>query len=134
MGRREQLAGLLARAGGLAAILDARARLRVPMLSILAYHHVCDPGDDYPFDPDTADAGEFRPRATDTQHHLPRSPMFPPARTTADEVHPEVARLRLAVHEQTRNRIQLIAEVDPNRSDLGVARSPDRRRSACPSG
>lgn len=55
MGRRDRIAQLLARSGGLGAILAARARLRVPVLSILTYHHVHDPGDDYPFDPDVAD-------------------------------------------------------------------------------
>jgi peptidoglycan/xylan/chitin deacetylase (PgdA/CDA1 family) len=62
MGRREQLASLLGRAGGTAAILAARARLRLPVLSILTYHHVCDPAPDYRFDPDTADVtpAQFR--------------------------------------------------------------------------
>ncbi|HVK72873.1 MAG TPA: polysaccharide deacetylase family protein [Kofleriaceae bacterium] len=62
MGRREQVATLLARAGGPATILHVRARLRVPVLSILTYHHVCDPGRDYGFDPDTADVtpAQFR--------------------------------------------------------------------------
>ena len=55
MGRREQLATLLQRAGGPATILHVRGRLKVPVLTVLTYHHVCDPGPDYPFDPDTAD-------------------------------------------------------------------------------
>lgn len=55
MGRREQLVSLLGRTGGLAAVLAARARLRLPVLSILTYHHVCDPDPDYRFDPETAD-------------------------------------------------------------------------------
>ena len=55
MGVREQLAGLLGKTGGSAAILAARARLRLPVLSILTYHHVADPGPDYRFDPDVAD-------------------------------------------------------------------------------
>lgn len=55
MGRRDLLASLLARARGLDAIMAARARLRVPVLSILTYHHVCDPRADYRFDPDVAD-------------------------------------------------------------------------------
>lgn len=62
MGRREQLVSLLGRTGGLSAILAARARLRLPILSILTYHHVCDPARDYRFDPDTADVApeQFR--------------------------------------------------------------------------
>jgi peptidoglycan/xylan/chitin deacetylase (PgdA/CDA1 family) len=62
MGRREQLVGLLRRSGGLSAVLSARARLRLPVLSILTYHHVCDPGADYRFDPETADVtpAQFR--------------------------------------------------------------------------
>jgi hypothetical protein len=62
MGRREQLASLLARARGLDAILAARSKLRVPVLSILTYHHVHDPVADYRFDPDVADVGpaQFR--------------------------------------------------------------------------
>jgi peptidoglycan/xylan/chitin deacetylase (PgdA/CDA1 family) len=62
MGRREQLVGLLRRSGGLAAVLAARARLRLPVLSILTYHHVHDPGPDYRFDPETADVtpAQFR--------------------------------------------------------------------------
>jgi peptidoglycan/xylan/chitin deacetylase (PgdA/CDA1 family) len=55
MGRRDQLASLLARARGLDAVMAARARLRVPVLSILTYHHVCDPRPDYRFAPDVAD-------------------------------------------------------------------------------
>lgn len=62
MGRREQFATFLARSGGLGGIMKARARLRVPMVSILTYHHVCDPVADYEFDPDTADVtpAQFR--------------------------------------------------------------------------
>jgi peptidoglycan/xylan/chitin deacetylase (PgdA/CDA1 family) len=55
MGRREQLATLLARAGGPATILHVRSPLRIPLLSVLTYHHVCEPSGDYAFDPDTAD-------------------------------------------------------------------------------
>jgi peptidoglycan/xylan/chitin deacetylase (PgdA/CDA1 family) len=55
MGHRERLGTFLARTGGLGAILKARARLRLPVVSILTYHHICDPVADYPFDPDTAD-------------------------------------------------------------------------------
>src|SRR5205085_352873 len=42
VGTRERLAKLLGKAGGTAAILRARARLRLPVLSILTYHHVCE--------------------------------------------------------------------------------------------
>ena len=56
MGRREQLATLLARAGGPATILHVRGRLRIPVLSVLTYHHVCEPSRDYGYDPDTARA------------------------------------------------------------------------------
>lgn len=72
MGRREQIATLLDRAGGLDAILAARARLRLPVLSILTYHHVCDPEPAYRFDPDVADVGpaQFRRQMTLVKKHF----------------------------------------------------------------
>lgn len=72
MGRREQLATLLGRARGLDAILAARARLRVPVLSILTYHHVCDPRADYRFDPDVADVtpDQFRRQMALVKKHF----------------------------------------------------------------
>lgn len=72
MGRRDQLATLLARAGGLDAVLAARARLRVPVLSILTYHHVCEPGPDYRFDPDVADVtpDQFRRQMELVKRHF----------------------------------------------------------------
>lgn len=72
MGRRDQLASLLARARGFDAILAARARLRVPVLSILTYHHVCDPAQDYRFDPDTADVtpDQFRRQMAIVARHF----------------------------------------------------------------
>jgi peptidoglycan/xylan/chitin deacetylase (PgdA/CDA1 family) len=53
---RERIARALQRAGLVAAALRLRARARVPYLTILTYHHVAAPPDDYPFDPDVADA------------------------------------------------------------------------------
>ncbi len=72
MGRREQLASLLARSGGSGAILAARARLRVPVLSILTYHHVAEPGPDYHFDPDVADVTpeQFRRQMALVRRHF----------------------------------------------------------------
>lgn len=72
MGRRDQLASLLARARGFDAILAARARLRVPVLSILTYHHVCEPAADYRFDPDVADVtpAQFRRQMTLVKRHF----------------------------------------------------------------
>lgn len=40
----------------LSAVLRARAALRVPVLTVLTYHHVDEPHPDSPFDPDVADA------------------------------------------------------------------------------
>jgi len=72
MGRRDQFATLLARAGGTGAILAARARLRLPLLSILTYHHVCEPGKDYRFDPDVADVTppQFRRQMALVKRHF----------------------------------------------------------------
>jgi peptidoglycan/xylan/chitin deacetylase (PgdA/CDA1 family) len=72
VGAREQLAKMLGKAGGTAAILRARARLRLPVLSILTYHHVCDPGRDYRFDPDTADVSpdQFRRQMALVKRHF----------------------------------------------------------------
>ncbi len=72
MERRQQLATLLARTGGTRAILAARARLRVPVLSILTYHHVCEPGPDYRFDPDVADVtpAQFRRQMELVKRHF----------------------------------------------------------------
>jgi peptidoglycan/xylan/chitin deacetylase (PgdA/CDA1 family) len=63
---------MLGRAGGTAAILRARARLRLPVLSILTYHHVCDPRADYHFDPDTADVtpDQFRRQMALVKKHF----------------------------------------------------------------
>lgn len=46
---------LLDRSRAFDAILQARARLRMPVLSVLCYHSVGDPGFDYQFDPDVID-------------------------------------------------------------------------------
>lgn len=72
MGARERLAKLLGKAGGTAAILRVRARLRLPVLSILTYHHVCEPRPDYRFDPNTADAApdQFRRQMTLVKEHF----------------------------------------------------------------
>lgn len=55
-GKREQLASALDRLGALDVIMRVRAQLRVPILSVLTYHHIDDPGDDYLFDGEVADA------------------------------------------------------------------------------
>jgi peptidoglycan/xylan/chitin deacetylase (PgdA/CDA1 family) len=47
---------VLQRAGMLAGLLRLRAALRLPVLTVLTYHHVDDPGADSPFDPGVADA------------------------------------------------------------------------------
>jgi peptidoglycan/xylan/chitin deacetylase (PgdA/CDA1 family) len=61
---RESLARLLGSAGALDAALWARARARLPLLTIVTHHHVCEPSGDYPFDPEVADAtpAQFRRR------------------------------------------------------------------------
>lgn len=46
---------LLDRSRAFDAILQARARMRMPVLSVLCYHSVGDPGFDYQFDPDVID-------------------------------------------------------------------------------
>ena len=56
LGRRETIARLLDRAGAVEAILRVRARVRAPVLTVLTYHHIAEPPDDYRFDPDVADA------------------------------------------------------------------------------
>jgi peptidoglycan/xylan/chitin deacetylase (PgdA/CDA1 family) len=63
---------MLDRAGGTAAVLRARAALRLPVLSILTYHHVHDPGADYRFDPDTADVtpDQFRRHMQMVKRHF----------------------------------------------------------------
>jgi peptidoglycan/xylan/chitin deacetylase (PgdA/CDA1 family) len=55
-GFREQVATILQRTGLLAGVLRLRAALRLPVLTVLTYHHVDDPGADSPFDPGVADA------------------------------------------------------------------------------
>lgn len=52
---RERAARLLDRSRAFDTILQARARLRVPVLSVLCYHSVGDPDSDYQFDPDVID-------------------------------------------------------------------------------
>jgi peptidoglycan/xylan/chitin deacetylase (PgdA/CDA1 family) len=61
---RERLARVLGGAGALDAALWARARGRVPLLTIVTHHHVFEPGRDYPFDPEVVDAtpDQFRRR------------------------------------------------------------------------
>ncbi len=44
------------RTGVLSGVLRMRAALRVPVLTVLTYHHVEDPSSDSPFDPGVADA------------------------------------------------------------------------------
>lgn len=62
MGTRERAARLLFRSGGLGWALRARALAPARSVAIVTYHHVCDPGPDYRFDPDTADVtpAQFR--------------------------------------------------------------------------
>lgn len=56
MGVKDRLARLLAGTGVTDVALRLRARAHVPYLTILTYHHIADPGPDYLFDPDVADA------------------------------------------------------------------------------
>ncbi|MEZ4365390.1 MAG: polysaccharide deacetylase family protein [Kofleriaceae bacterium] len=62
MGLRDRLATTLHRGGALELALRARAAVRLPVLSVLTYHHVTDGAADYPFDDGVADAGpaQFR--------------------------------------------------------------------------
>lgn len=62
MGVRHRLAEALHRSGALGAALAARRRLPARSVAILTYHHVCEPGPDYAFDPDVADVtpAQFR--------------------------------------------------------------------------
>ena len=55
MGARERIARLLSNTGVLDATLRLRAAARIPYLTILTYHHVQEPGNDYRFDPGVAD-------------------------------------------------------------------------------
>jgi peptidoglycan/xylan/chitin deacetylase (PgdA/CDA1 family) len=55
VGARDRIARLLKGSGVVDAALRLRARARVPYLTIITYHHVADPGPDYPFDPEVAD-------------------------------------------------------------------------------
>jgi peptidoglycan/xylan/chitin deacetylase (PgdA/CDA1 family) len=61
-GKREQLAGLLDRAHVFDALLGLRARMRLPVLSVLCYHSIAETDPAYPFDDDVVDATpeEFR--------------------------------------------------------------------------
>jgi peptidoglycan/xylan/chitin deacetylase (PgdA/CDA1 family) len=62
MSIRGRLARVLMRAGVIDAALKVRAAVRAPVLTVLTYHHVADPGPDYRFDRDVADVGpdQFR--------------------------------------------------------------------------
>lgn len=62
MGTRDRAARLLHASGALGAAMRARALLPPRSVAILTYHHVCDPGRDYRFDPDVADVtpAQFR--------------------------------------------------------------------------
>jgi peptidoglycan/xylan/chitin deacetylase (PgdA/CDA1 family) len=53
---------MLLRSGVLDVALKVRSKVRTPLVTVLTYHHVCDPPGDYPFDPDVADAtpAQFR--------------------------------------------------------------------------
>lgn len=56
------MAKALWRTGVLDGVLRVRAALRLPLLTVLTYHHVEDPAADSPFDPGVADAvpGQFQ--------------------------------------------------------------------------
>ncbi len=62
MGQRQRLADALHRVGALALALDVRRRARVPVLSVVTYHHIYEPTGDYRFDDAVADASpaQFR--------------------------------------------------------------------------
>ena len=53
---REHIARALHSSRALDLLFAARRRLRRPNIAALTYHHIADPGPDYPFDPDVADA------------------------------------------------------------------------------
>ncbi len=53
---RASLTRWLARVHAPELVLRARAAAGVPVISVLTYHHVAEPGPDYGFDPDVADA------------------------------------------------------------------------------
>ncbi|MBK7539436.1 MAG: polysaccharide deacetylase family protein [Myxococcales bacterium] len=55
-GLREQLAAAMRRTKVLSGVLRMRAALRLPVLTVLTYHHIEDPEDGSPFDPGVADA------------------------------------------------------------------------------
>lgn len=55
MGLRERVATLLHRGGGLGAVQAAKAWRAAQAVTVLTYHHVCEPGRDYAFDPEVAD-------------------------------------------------------------------------------
>ena len=57
MGTRERIARILSGTGVLDAALRLRAAARVPYLTVLTYHHVAEPDEDYAFDPGVADVG-----------------------------------------------------------------------------
>lgn len=62
MGFRQRVADVLHKVGVLDVTLRSRRALKVPVLSIISYHHLHDPSPDYPFDPAVADAtpSQFR--------------------------------------------------------------------------
>lgn len=62
MGQRQRLADGLHRVGALAFALDVRRRTRLPLLSVVTYHHIYEPTADYRFDDAVADASpaQFR--------------------------------------------------------------------------
>lgn len=62
----------LDRSGAFDIILRARARTRAPVLSVLCYHSVGDPGADYAFDPDVIDvtAAQFREQLRVLDRHF----------------------------------------------------------------
>ncbi|MBK9033850.1 MAG: polysaccharide deacetylase family protein [Myxococcales bacterium] len=62
MGTRERAAAVLHRLGALGVAMRVRALAPARSLVVVTYHHVCDPGPAYAFDPDVADVtpAQFR--------------------------------------------------------------------------
>jgi peptidoglycan/xylan/chitin deacetylase (PgdA/CDA1 family) len=56
MGSREWLAGQLHRSGALSAVASLRRLARLPLLTVVTYHHIAETAPGYPYDPEVADA------------------------------------------------------------------------------
>ncbi|WP_428265061.1 polysaccharide deacetylase family protein [Haliangium sp.] len=68
---RERVAELLDRSRAFDVILRGRARVRAPILTVLCYHSVGEPGPDYPFDPEVIDVtpDQFRAQLSYLARH-----------------------------------------------------------------